>query len=172
MVWLQRIQAEHAEPIRAFEEANRSYFSRFIGDRGDDYFDRFAARYAVLLAEQETGECHFHVLIDDAGTVLGRFNLYDVADGSAEVGYRVAEHAAGRGVATDGVRALCRLAAQDYGLTTLTARVTSLNKASRRVVEKAGFSVLGPTDIVGLPGTAYELRLDRAAAGVNSLDSC
>ncbi|GAA3041315.1 hypothetical protein GCM10020229_60600 [Kitasatospora albolonga] len=38
------------------------------------------------------------MLLDEAtGAVLGRFNLVDVADGEAELGYRVAEGAAGRG---------------------------------------------------------------------------
>jgi ribosomal-protein-alanine N-acetyltransferase len=42
--------------------------------------------------------------------VLGRFNLYDLEDGAADVGYRVARHASGRGLATAAVEQLCRLA--------------------------------------------------------------
>jgi ribosomal-protein-alanine N-acetyltransferase len=47
------------------------------------------------------------VLVGDGGEVLGRFNLVDVEDGSAELGYRVAEHAAGQGLATAAVRGIC-----------------------------------------------------------------
>ena len=40
-------------------------------------------------------KCIFHVLVDQDGAVSGRFNLYDVVDGSAKVGYRVAQRVAG-----------------------------------------------------------------------------
>jgi len=38
---------------------------------------------------------------------VGRFNPYDLKDGTAEVGYRVAEQVAGCGVATSTLRELC-----------------------------------------------------------------
>ena len=46
----------------------------------------------------------FHVLLDGDGAVVGRFNLYNLEDGTAEVGYRVAQQVAGRGVATSTLR--------------------------------------------------------------------
>jgi hypothetical protein len=49
---------------------------------------------------QEAGVAAYHVPITDDGSVLGRFNLVFVEDGAARLGYRVAEHAAGRGLAT------------------------------------------------------------------------
>ncbi|WP_431905681.1 GNAT family N-acetyltransferase [Micromonospora carbonacea] len=90
-------------------------------DRGDAYFAGSAERHKALLAEQTTGRCHFHVLVDDDGAVLGRFNLVDVADGSAELGFRVAERACGRGVATDGVRRVIGPARDAHGLRRLVA---------------------------------------------------
>lgn len=50
----------------------------------------------------------------------------------ADLGYRVAQHAAGRGVATATVRELCRLAATRYGLDTLCAATSHENTASQR----------------------------------------
>jgi len=73
---LQRLRAEHAPAVLAFELANRAYFATFISDRGDEFFDHFTERYSALLAEQEAGTCVFHVLVGEDGTVLGRFNLY------------------------------------------------------------------------------------------------
>src|SRR5690349_22120642 len=108
---LKRLDAGHAPAVLAFEVANRAYFAASISDRGDDYFDQFADRFSALLDEQETGTCAFYVLVAEDGSVLGRFNLYDIADHSASVGYRVAQHVTGRGVATAAVRELCRLAA-------------------------------------------------------------
>jgi hypothetical protein len=63
------------------------YFAASISDRGDEFFDQFAERYSALLAEQEAGSVAFYVLVDDHGAVLGRFNLYDLKGGSAELGY-------------------------------------------------------------------------------------
>jgi [ribosomal protein S5]-alanine N-acetyltransferase len=159
---LERLQAGHAPAVLAFELANRAYFAAFISDRGDEFFDQFTDRYNALLAEQEAGICVFYVLVAEDGSVLGRFNLYDIEDGTAVVGYRVAEHAAGRGVATAAVRELCRLAAARHGLRTLRAATTHENVASQKVLTKAGFVPVGPADpalIGGKPGTWYQRDL-------------
>ncbi|MEV1331760.1 hypothetical protein AB0J20_19555 [Micromonospora costi] len=66
-----------------FERQNRAFFARSVPDRGDDYFAGFAARHAELLANQAAGLDHFHVLVDEDGAVLGRFNLVDVHDGAS-----------------------------------------------------------------------------------------
>ena len=158
---LQRLRADHASAVLAFELANRAYFATFITDRGDEFFDQFTERYNALLAEQEAGTCVFHVLVGEDGTVLGRFNLYDLEDGTAELGYRVAQHVAGRGVATATVRELCRLAAAQYGLRTLRAPTTYDNVASQKVLTKAGFVPVGPaaSPLGGRPGTWYQRDL-------------
>src|SRR3954454_22985895 len=97
---LERLRADHASAVLAFELANRAYFAASISDRGDDFFDQFTDRYNALLSEQEAGICAFHVLLAADGSVLGKFNLVDIEDGTAELGFRVAQHVAGRGVAT------------------------------------------------------------------------
>jgi ribosomal-protein-alanine N-acetyltransferase len=159
---LERLRADHAPAVLAFELANRAYFAASISDRGDDYFDRFAERHNDLLAEQEAGTCAQYVLVDDDGSVLGRFNLFGIEGDTATLGYRVAQHVAGRGVATTTVRELCLLAATRHGLRTLRAAAADQNAASRRVLTKAGFLQAGPADpahIGGKPGTWYQLDL-------------
>lgn len=159
---LQRLRADHAPAVLAFELANRAYFAAVISDRGDEFFDQFTERHNDLLAEQEAGICIFHVLIGDDGSVLGRFNLFDVKDGTANLGYRVAQHAAGRGVATATVTELCQLAAAHYGLHTLRAATAHQNVASQKVLIKAGFvpaGPAGPADLGGKHGTWYQRDL-------------
>ncbi|MEE3919133.1 GNAT family N-acetyltransferase [Micromonospora sp. BRA006-A] len=136
---LERLAAHHAPAVLRFERENRAYFARYVPDRGDDFFTGYAARHAALLDEQERGTCHFHVLVGDHGAVLGRFNLVDVAGGSAELGYRVAERAAGRGLASEGVRRVCELARTEYGLRRLVASAALANPASLAVLKRAGF---------------------------------
>ncbi|MGW7242682.1 GNAT family N-acetyltransferase [Streptomyces sp. NPDC054804] len=156
---LQLLRPDHAPAILAFEQENRAYFAASIPDRGDDYFARFEERHRALLAEQAAGICYFHVVADDAGEVLGRVNLFDVADGGADLGYRIAERAAGRGLATWAAREICGLAATGYGLTFLRAATTLDNTASRAVLARAGFTVTGETRLSGHPGLTYLRRL-------------
>lgn len=162
MADLQRLRADHAAAVLAFERENRAYFADFISDRGDEFFDQFAERHNAMLAEQEAGTGAYYVLVAEDGPVLGRFNLYDVQDGTAVLGYRVAQHAAGRGVATAAVRELCQLAATEYGLRTIKAATTRENRASQRVLTKAGFLAVGPADVAGKPGTWYQRDLPAA----------
>jgi [ribosomal protein S5]-alanine N-acetyltransferase len=159
---LQRLRADHGQAILAFELANRAYFATWISDRGDEYYDQFTERHGGMLAEQEAGLGAFHVLVAEDGSVLGRFNLIFTGDGTAELGYRVAEHAAGRGVATAAVLELCQVAAREYGLRTIRAATSRENAASQKVLTKAGFSPAGPADpahIGGKQGSWYQLNL-------------
>src|SRR5262249_44276405 len=149
---LQRLQADHAAAVLAFELANRSYFAASISDRGDEFFEQFTERHSALLAEQEVGARACYVLVADDASVLGRFNLKFAGDGTAELGYRVAQHIAGRGVATATVRELCRLAASRYGLSTLRAATSRENVASQKVLTKAGFVLTGPADPADIGG--------------------
>jgi len=159
---LQRLHAGHAPAVLAFELANRAYFAASVSDRGDEFYDQFTDRHSALLAEQEAGICAFYVLVAEDGSVLGRFNLVDLEDGTAELGFRVAQHVAGRGVATATVRELCRLAAARHGLRTLRAATARKNAASQKVLTKAGFIPVGPADpahLGGKPGTWYQRDL-------------
>jgi ribosomal-protein-alanine N-acetyltransferase len=161
---LQRLRADHAAAVLAFELANRAYFAASISDRGDEFYDRFTERHSALLAEQEAGIGAFYVLVAEDGSVLGRFNLVFVEGGTAKLGYRVAQHVAGRGVATATVRELCRLAEARYGLRTLRAATAGENAASQKVLAKAGFVLVGPADpadLGGKPGAWYQRDLQR-----------
>lgn len=164
---LQRLRADHAQPILAFELANRAYFATSITDRGDDYFEEFTERYDALLTDQASGKAAYYVLVADDGSVIGRFNLTFVGDDTAELGYRVAENVAGRGVATAAVRDVCRLASEQHGVRVIRAATTEANLASQRVLLKSGFTPVGPADpadIGGKAGSWYE-RVVTAVTG-------
>jgi ribosomal-protein-alanine N-acetyltransferase len=159
---LRLLRADHAAAVLAFELANRAYFAAFISDRGDEFFDQFPERHGALLAEQEAGIGAFYVLVAEDDSVLGRFNLIFTGDGTAELGYRVAQDVAGRGVATATVRELCRMAAERHGLSLLRAAVADENAASRKVLVKAGFILVGAADpgqLGGKRGTWYQRDL-------------
>ncbi|MFD5818545.1 GNAT family N-acetyltransferase [Streptomyces sp. NPDC127038] len=161
---MERLRLDHAPALLAFERENRAYFAASIPDRGDVFFERFDAFLREILAEQAARQAHLHVVVDGAGAVLARFNLFDVADGSAVLGYRVAERAAGQGLATAAVRELCALAASAYGLNALRAAATTDNAGSRTVLARNGFLVVGDTELNGRPALRFERELPPAGS--------
>lgn len=86
------------------------------------------------------------------GVLLGIVGLYRVTATDAEVGWATAAGARGQGVATDAVAALCRWGFGGLTLLRLLAQVEVGNWASRRVAEKAGFSLEGTARSVASPG--------------------
>ena len=114
---------------------NRAYFAAAVSNRGDEFYNPFTERHNALLAEQEAGTGAFYVLLAEDGSVLGRFNLYRLQDGTAELGYRVAERVAGRGLATARPCGSCA----DWGVAARPARAQGGGdqQRERRVPEGA-----------------------------------
>ncbi len=152
---LQLLRLDHAPALLAFEQENRAYFAASIPDRGDEFFTEFDTRHAQLLAGQTAGTDYLHVLVTERGEVVGRVNLTAVADGSAELGYRIARKAAGQGLATAAVRKVREFAATAYGLSRLRAKVKLDNPASRKVLEHNGFVAVGELTLNGKPALSY-----------------
>jgi ribosomal-protein-alanine N-acetyltransferase len=155
---IQRLRLDHAAALLTFERDNRAYFAAAIPDRGDEYFAHFADEHRAALAEQDAGTCHLHVIMDGA-EVIGRINLFGVADGAAELGFRIAGKAAGRGLAQWAVGQICEAAVAEYGLITLRARATLRNAASRAVLARTGFEVTGETVLNGHPAMTFARAL-------------
>jgi RimJ/RimL family protein N-acetyltransferase len=77
----------------------------------------------------------------ESGEFIGWFHLRpgeNDAPGGAELGYRLRRDAWGKGYASEGSRALVDKAFTDLGLQRVRAQTMTVNKASRRVMEKAG----------------------------------
>lgn len=85
----------------------------------------------------------FAVLDATSAELLASIALFDIAEGSAEVGYWCAPAARGQGVMTDAVGAICRWAFAELGLHRIewVARVGSY--ASLAVAQKSGFRFEG-----------------------------
>ena len=113
---------------------------------------------AVVALGVHTSDTHRARVAADLAAVAGATAMYRGGDAcatagrTAELGYRVAQHVAGRGVATATVRELCRLAAAQHGLHTLRAATSHRNVASQKVLTKAGFVAVGPADPAHLGG--------------------
>jgi ribosomal-protein-alanine N-acetyltransferase len=156
---LQLIRLDHAPALLEFERQNRAYFAASVPDRGEEFFAEFDARFAQLLEWQAAGTDYLHVLVTEGGEVVGRVNLIEAADGSAELGYRIAQKAAGQGLATAAVREVRELAAAQYELTRLHAKATMDNPASHRVLERNGFVAVGELTLNDKPAISYICEL-------------
>jgi RimJ/RimL family protein N-acetyltransferase len=90
-------------------------------------YERFPGLGRWIAADRATGE------------FLGWFALDPDEDGrGAELGYRLRRAVWGRGLATEGSRALVAYALDEVGLDRVWAQTMAVNAASRRVMEKAG----------------------------------
>ncbi|MEU9172186.1 GNAT family N-acetyltransferase [Streptomyces sp. NPDC048420] len=79
------------------------------------------------------------------GTFLGWFEFRPLDDDSpavVELGYRLNRAAWGRGYATEGSRALIDKGFTDLGVERVTANTMTVNRGSRRVMEKSGLTYL------------------------------
>lgn len=160
MADIQTLRQDHAPALLSFELENREYFSSEIPDRGDEYFEFFEERLRDLLALQENGSDFFHVLVEKDGSIFGRINLFEVGEGSAAVGYRIARRCTGRGLATAAVGEICKLAVSKYGLKYLTAKVTLDNKASIQVLAHNGFTPISELSVNDKPAMTYGRDLE------------
>lgn len=105
-------------------------------------YTREDARRFIERARAAEPETMFAISVSDEAVGGIGFTLHsDVERVSAEVGYWLGEPFWGRGIATEALRAVTRLAIDLYGLTRVYAVPFAGNGASARVLEKAGYTL-------------------------------
>ena len=101
---------------------------------------------AFLRYYQRFGGYGFWAAVEKAtGQFLGWFHLRPPEGASPdepELGYRLRRSAWGKGYATEGSRALIRLAFAELGARRVYAETMVVNRGSRRVMEKAGLRLV------------------------------
>ncbi|MDG4784198.1 GNAT family N-acetyltransferase [Micromonospora sp. WMMD961] len=134
----------------------------------DEQLPRLLAQY-----ERHPGLGRWAALDRESGEFLGWFALDPSADGTeAELGYRLRRSTWGRGLATEGSRALVRYAFDTVGVRRVWAETMAVNERSRRVMAKAGLRHVRTFHLQWddpIPGTEhgeveYEVVQERPAA--------
>jgi ribosomal-protein-alanine N-acetyltransferase len=74
---------------------------------------------------------------------IGVFVKDDVYRKSAEIGYWLGEPYWGRGIMTDAIRQMCRMAFERFDIVRIFAEPFAYNAGSMRALEKAGFTLEG-----------------------------
>jgi len=140
---VRELKSTDAEALLTFESLNRAWFESHIDARDPAFYSLSGVgeHIACYLSGFNAGTWHPHVIEDSNGSIVGRANLkcIDSRTGSAEVGYRIAEHVCGQGVATLALRHLVEEAKTRWGLTQLVAYVFKENTGSMRVLDRCGF---------------------------------
>jgi RimJ/RimL family protein N-acetyltransferase len=136
------------------EEIQDEVLPAFLG-----YYQRYEGYGFWAAIEKATGE------------FLGWFHFRpgkDAAPGEVELGYRLRKSAWGKGYATEGSRALIRKGFTEHGVQRVVAEAMAVNQASRRVMEKAGLTLVRtfqqpwPYPIDGDQFGGVECALDKA----------
>lgn len=130
---LLRFQVENLEHLRPFSPPRDSTSHSPAGQR--------AILQAQLLRARADQAYAYGVFAQD-GRLIGTANLNQVVRGAfqnAYVGYALEQASTGRGLMTEAVGVLTRIAFADLGLHRLQAAIMPHNTASLRVVEKNGF---------------------------------
>jgi len=110
------------------DEIENEVLPAFLG-----YYERYEGYGFWAVIEKATGDFAgwFHFRPGQAA-----------APGEVELGYRLRKPAWGRGYATEGSRALIRRGFTEFGVQVVTAEAMPANAASRRVMEKAGLTLV------------------------------
>ena len=102
-----------------------------------------ARRWLDMVVGQEP-ETNFAIAVaDEAVGGIGFTVQHDVARRSAEIGYWLGEEFWGRGIGTEALIAVTDYAFSNYDVCRLYAHVFDWNRASARVLKKAGYEFEG-----------------------------
>ena len=127
---------------RLVQHANNINVSRFMTNRFPYPYTEADGRSFIRMAMRSDPANLFVIEVDgELGGAIGIHPMEDVHHFNAELGYWVAEMFWGQGIATHAVSEMV-----EYGFTTfpvdrIFARPYGNNKASQRVLEKAGFEL-------------------------------
>jgi [ribosomal protein S5]-alanine N-acetyltransferase len=147
-VHLVPLQLKDAGELLSFELENRSFFEARINARPQTFYSLFGVRASIEDAVRRAQEdsAYQYLVRDDAQSLIGRVNLTRVRRAhfhSAELGYRIAQPACGKGYAKEAVAQVLGKAFGDLGLVRLEATTTPVNVGSRRVLLHNGFTPFG-----------------------------
>jgi RimJ/RimL family protein N-acetyltransferase len=158
-------RSEDAEP---FAQINADpVVMRFLGGpltrvRSDEMFERMVAHWHA----HDYGRCAVEECA--TGSLLGFVGLgpTHAVPGAVEIGWRLAAHCWGRGIATEAALAVRDLGFDEYGLDRLVSVARQDNPASLGVMRNIGMRHWTDLEHDGLLVTVYEmLPADRTRAG-------
>ncbi|AZN29593.1 N-acetyltransferase [Flaviflexus salsibiostraticola] len=147
MTHLRLVTDADAEELTRLLVTSREFLAPFEPRREDSHFELEFQRQVITakLAAYESGSGVPFVIVE-GGTIVGQLSLDRIEFGpyrSAEIGYWVAEHATGRGLATNSVAEALDVAESELGLSRIVAATLPDNEPSMKVLRRSGFVEFG-----------------------------
>ena len=153
-----------ADELLRFEADNRAFFEARINSRPPGYYSADGVRAAIALAEREAADDKGYQFLvrTEVGELVGRVNLAGVRRTHfqmADLGYRMAESACGKGYASEAVRLVLAKAFGELGLARVEAIARVGNAGSVKVLLRNGFLEFGRSTRSFELGGAWHDRL-------------
>lgn len=148
-VYLRTPEPRDYQDWSSVREASRNFLTPWEPTWAQDETSRGSYRYKVRRYIEDARDDKAYALFvfrEEDGALLGGVTLSNVRRGvaqTASLGYWAGEMHAGKGYITAAVRAVVRYAFEDLELHRVEAACQPDNMASRRVLEKAGFTQEG-----------------------------
>ena len=93
--------------------------------------------------DRKRNKTEINFAIDIDGKVIGGIGLDNIEGHEAEIGYWLGQQYSGKGIMTSAVKLVTEYGFSRLGLSRIYAYVFTFNKASARVLEKAGYKYEG-----------------------------
>lgn len=131
------------------KNANNFNIAKFMTNGFPHPYNAENGKMFITFANQDATK---HILaIDVAGQAIGGIGIHlqtDIHCKNAELGYWLAEPFWGHGIITKAISQMVDFAFNTYNINRVFARPFGTNKASQRVLEKAGFVLEGQLEKV------------------------
>ncbi|QST00409.1 GNAT family N-acetyltransferase [Pontibacillus sp. ALD_SL1] len=145
VIYIRSFTMEDIESLLHLQQDNRAFFESTSMAREPDFYtyDNQRDRIQKFIEYQKQDQSYkFGIFLRENDELIGEVSLFDVKRGalqSAMIGYSLALDYNGKGYATEAVKLVVAYAFTVLGLHRIEAGVMPKNKASCRVLEKAGF---------------------------------
>ena len=123
-----------------YRNSREADMRRFVPDEAFETADEAREAVTLLIGRYGSAEGPFvHPILLKTGENIGYVQLVKIPEGW-EIGYHVAERHAGKGYASEALRAFLPVIAAEKDLTEVYGVCLAENTASARVLEKCGFA--------------------------------
>lgn len=142
------LREPHVEDMDAMAKlANNRRVSSMLQNMPYPYTRKHAANFILRAVAGELGHCVYAITLSDTGEFIGVCDLKNREDSEElEIGYWLGEPYWRKGYATEAVNALIDAAFRASDIEMLYVSCFAANEASRRVIQKIGFSHLGTAE--------------------------
>ena len=141
---LELLSKHYLKPLFDFELENRAWFESLIEPRDNDFYSEQGVEQHIdsELDKVISGTAFCGLLLKD-NEIVARANLRDISANKASVGYRVSKRYLSQGYASICLASLIEIAKREFGVQYLEAKVLTNNPASKHVLLKQGFEIIG-----------------------------